>query len=131
GLIAIAMPFILLSNLLCDAGMGAALVRVQNPSRNLESTVFWLSVAIGLSLALLICAISLPIANAFAQPKLAPVLAVLSGILVVSSSLTVVNAKISRERRLGLFAAGDFCSALASSAAGIAAALSGWGLWSL
>src|SRR5437762_7293791 len=65
GLIAIAMPFILLSNLLCDAGLGAALVRWQNPSRNLESTVFWLSVMVGVSLALLVCAVAFPIARAF------------------------------------------------------------------
>src|SRR3569833_180855 len=46
GLVALAMPFILLANMVSDAGLGNALVRTHNPSRELESTVFWLSVGI-------------------------------------------------------------------------------------
>jgi len=51
GLIAVAMPFILMANLLCDGGMGAALARHRKPSPELESTVFWLSLAISVTLA--------------------------------------------------------------------------------
>src|SRR5256885_738463 len=47
GLMSIAMSFVLLANMLSDGGMGAALIREHNSDRQLESTVYWLSVVIG------------------------------------------------------------------------------------
>lgn len=131
GLIGLAMPFVLLSNMLCDAGMGAALVRQANPSWELEATVFWLSLIISTSLVALIWILAAPVADIFSQPKIAPVLMALSSILVLSAGLCVPNARIVRSRRFGVFASGDLISSVASAGAGIASALDGWGVWSL
>jgi PST family polysaccharide transporter len=131
GLIAVAMPFILMANLLCDGGMGAALARHRKPSLELESTVFWLSLAISVALAALLVAASVPLAKAIGEPGLAPVMAALTVVLVISGALAVPNARIWRARNFGVFAACEFAAALASAAVGVGMAVAGWGAWSL
>ncbi len=131
GVVSLAMPFVLFANLMADAGLGAALVRVAQPSRELESTVFWLSLAVGCSLALLVIFAAPGIAGLLRQPPVAPVLIALGPVLIVSSSLSVANARISRARHFGLFAVGDLLSISLSSALAIATATFGLGAWSL
>jgi O-antigen/teichoic acid export membrane protein len=131
GLVALAMPFILLANMVADAGLGNALVRIANPSRALESTVFWLSVGVCLCLTLLIWAFAVPVSNLLSAPKLPPILMALSALLVVSGSLSVANARIMRERRFAVFAAGETTASAVSAFAAIAAAMAGFGAWSL
>jgi O-antigen/teichoic acid export membrane protein len=131
GLVALAMPFILLANMVSDAGLGNALVRTDNPSRALESTVFWLSVGVCAVLTLTIWAFAWPAGAMLGEPKLPPILMALSSLLVVSGSLSVANARIMRERRFAVFAAGETTASAVSAAAAIAAALNGFGPWSL
>jgi PST family polysaccharide transporter len=131
GLVALAMPFILLANMVSDAGLGNALVRTPNPSRELESTVFWLSVAVCGVLTLSIWALAWPASRMLGEPRLPPFLMALSSLLVVSGSLSVANARIMRERRFSVFAASEICASAVSAAAAIAAALAGFGPWSL
>ncbi|MDB5461268.1 MAG: polysaccharide transporter, family [Caulobacteraceae bacterium] len=131
GLVALAMPFILLANMVADAGLGNALVRVQNPSRALESTVFWLSVAVCVGLTLAIWALAWPASRLLSAPRLPPILMALSALLVVSGSLSVANARIMRERRFAVFAASDATASAVSAFCAIGAALLGCGAWSL
>lgn len=131
GLIGLAMPFILLSSMLADAGLGTALVRHPNPSIELESTVFWISTSIGVTLTVLLCGLSWPIAGLFSRPDLAPVLATLSLILTIGGTMAVANARITRSRTFSIFAIGDVLSTVLSATAGICAALLGLGVWSL
>lgn len=131
GLVALAMPFVLLANMVSDAGLGNALVRVQAPSPALESTVFWLSVGICAVLMLLLWALAWPASQWMQAPGLPPVMMALSGLLVLGGSLSVANARIMRERRFAVFAAGDVAASALSAAAAIAAALNGFGAWSL
>lgn len=131
GLVALAMPFILLANMVSDAGLGNALVRTDNPSRALESTVFWLSVGICVVLTLFIWALAWPAGHLMSAPGLPPILVALSSLLVVSGSLSVANARIMRERRFAVFAACETTASAVAAAAAIFAALSGLGAWSL
>jgi PST family polysaccharide transporter len=131
GLMSIAMSFIMLANVISDAGMGAALVRDANPSQALKSTVFWLAVACGTSMAVTVSVVAWPLALWFKQPQLAPVLWALAPILILSSALSVSNATIIRTQRFEIFAAGDFGCAILSAAVGIIMAFKGYGVWSL
>lgn len=131
GLVALAMPFILLANMVSDAGLGNALVRTDNPSRELESTVFWLSVGVCAVLTLAIWALAWPAGAMLGAPKLPPILMALSGLLVVSGSLSVANARIMRARRFAVFASAETTASVLAAAAAIAAALNGFGPWSL
>ncbi|MDB5446494.1 MAG: polysaccharide transporter, family, partial [Phenylobacterium sp.] len=131
GVVALAMPFILFANLISDMGLGNALVRVQAPSRVLESTVFWISELVCGLLALLICLLAWPTSLIFSTPQLTWVLIALSPILLLGGSLSVANARITRERRFGVFAAGDSVATILSAGIAVAAAMAGFGAWSL
>jgi O-antigen/teichoic acid export membrane protein len=131
GLVALAMPFILLANVLADGGMGYALGRRQEVSRDEETTVFWLSGAIGLALSLACCLAAWPMGALMDQPRLPLLIAALSPILFLNSLTTVANGRIIREGRFAIFAGGDLISTVASAGTALAAALAGWGAWAL
>jgi O-antigen/teichoic acid export membrane protein len=131
GLVALAMPFILLANVLADGGMGYALGRLREASRELESTVFWLTAGIGAGLALGCCAAAVPMGAILHQPRLPLLIAALSPILLMNALTAVSNGRIIREGRFAVFAAGDLISTGAGAATAVIAALHGWGGWSL
>jgi O-antigen/teichoic acid export membrane protein len=131
GLVALAAPFVLFCNVMADGGLSTALAREQDPSPQLESTVFWIAGGIGASLALIACALALPIGLALGQPRLPVLIAALSPILALSGFTAAANARVIRERRFTVFAAGDLISTGASAAAALTAATHGWGAWSL
>ena len=131
GLVSLAVPFVLLCNVLSDGGLGPALARRQDPPWELESTVFWLAGGVGSALALGSCLLAWPIGHALHQPRLPLLIIALSPILVLSGFTAAANARVIRDSRFGVFAAGDLISTAASGAAALTAAFHGWGAWSL
>lgn len=131
GVVGLAMPFIMFVNLMCDGGLAGALVREANPSREVESTVFWATLATSVILAALLAAAAWPLASMLGDPAVAPVLAALCPILVVGGLNAVPSARVLREQRFAVLAQADVVSVLAGAACALAAALSGWGVWSL
>ena len=131
GLVSLAMPFILLANVLSDGGMGYALGRQKEASPTLEATVFWLSVAIGGSLAIFCVGAAFPMGAILNQPRLPPLIMALSPILLLNAITAVSNGRIIREGRFSVFAAGDLISTGAGAATALFAAAHGWGAWSL
>ena len=131
GLVALAMPFILLANVVADGGLVMALGRRHEASPALESTAFWIAAGVGASLALISCAAATPIGWAMREPRLPVLIMALSPILLMNSLTVVSNGRIIRERRFALFAGGDLISTLAGAATALIAAANGWGAWSL
>jgi O-antigen/teichoic acid export membrane protein len=131
GLVALAMPVILLANMISDAGLGNALVRVRDSSKELESTIFWFSLGTSTALAGGLSILSWPIARFLSVPNLAPIIVALTVILPIGGSLSVPNALISRQGKFSLFAVGEVIASVSSSAVAIGAALAGAGAWSL
>jgi PST family polysaccharide transporter len=131
GLVALAMPVILLGNVLADGGLVNALGRQRDVSKTVESTTFWVTVGVGLGLALAACAAAFPIGWALRQPRLPWLILALSPILLMNSITAVFNGRIIRERRFGAFAVGDVLSTLVGAVTALLAATHGFGAWSL
>jgi O-antigen/teichoic acid export membrane protein len=131
GLATVALPLILLATMVSDAGLGNALIRKHDSSRELESTIFWFSSGMAFGLALIVSLLAWPFAVLFSEPRLMPVIIALTVILPIGGSLAVPNAVISREGKFTLFAIGDVICAVSSSLVAIIAALMGAGVWSL
>lgn len=131
GVVALAIPFVLFANVLADGGMGTALVRQQNPTRELESTVFWLSCASGVVFTSLALIFAHPLSLAFGHTLFAPIFMALSPIMLIGAALAAPNSRIVRAQRFEMFAIGDVISALLSAGVGIGAAIAGFGAWSL
>lgn len=114
-----------------EIGFGAALVqRLEIRSEHL-STTFAINIAAGLVLTVLGVLLSPAAAVFFGTPLVAPVMAALSaGFLLRSLSLTQA-AYAQRHLRFRALAVRDVGASLAGGVAGVAGALSGWGVWSL
>lgn len=131
GLVSMAMPFILFANVLSDGGMSFALGRRRDVSRELESTVLWISAGVGTVIAVGLCLVAWPIGAVMSQPRLPLLVVALSPILVLNGLAAASNARIIREGRFSVFAAGDLISTLTGAAVALTAALHGMGAWSL
>lgn len=131
GLVAMAVPFILFANVLSDGGMSLALGRRQDVTRELESTVVWISAGIGGTIALCLIALAWPLGVVMHQPRLPWLIMALTPILFMNGLATASNARIIREGRFSVFAGADLFSTLAGAGVALAAAFHGYGAWSL
>ena len=131
GLLALATPFILFPSMISDLGLGNALVRTPNSTQELESTVFWLSMAMAAAITVFIILAAWPVGYLLSEPRLPPIIMALAFVLPMCASLTVSNARITRSRRFELFAKGEITSNVIAAASAITAAFAGMGAWSL
>jgi PST family polysaccharide transporter len=106
----------------------AVIQRRELPSAFLDS-VFWLNVGFGLAIAVLIALLAPVIAVAMHEPQLTGVLWLLAPAFPILSLGFVHQALLERASRFRSVA--ECCAAFAGLAAGVLAALAGWGVYSL
>ncbi len=131
GVVAMAMVYIALIEMLLEQGMSAALIQRKDLQREHLDSAFWLLVVAGL----LLTAVSLALSGWWASvnnlPELAPVINALS-LLVPIRCLTVVQqAFLKREMDFKSLAVRANVAVLVGGAVGIVMALLGFGVWAL
>jgi O-antigen/teichoic acid export membrane protein len=131
GLASFAMPLISLASVIGDTGLSSAVAGGAHMSVMIESNIFWVSVASGGALALLVCLIAVPMGYISRQMEIIPVIIGLSPLLVVSAATTLLNGLIIRQHKFWAFMVGDILSFILSSLTAIVLALNGFGIWSL
>jgi O-antigen/teichoic acid export membrane protein len=114
-----------------DMGLSAATVQRQSIDRSQVSTLFWVNLVAGCSLAAL-CAIAAPfIARFYHEPRLFwPTIALGTGFAVNGAAIQH-EAILTREMRFAAIAAIDTVSLLVSIGVGVALAIAGYGYWAL
>ena len=114
-----------------DGGLSVATVQRANITEGQVSTLFWINVTLGVSLALFVAAISPLVAWFYKDGSLAWV-TVAMGFPFVLSGLTVQHqALLQRQMRFGTLAGIELASLILSAGVGIIAAASGLRYWSL
>ncbi|HEU0214277.1 MAG TPA: oligosaccharide flippase family protein, partial [Jiangellaceae bacterium] len=131
GTIALASVFVVLLSLLVEAGFGEALIQRKEVTSSDLDTAFWLSNAMGTGLALIMAASAGVVGELLGQPELAPVLRVLSLVLVLAALASVPQALLRRELAFRQIAIRGVAATLAGGAVGVGMAVAGWGVWSL
>lgn len=131
GLMAMLSLFSSLSIALVQGGLTLALVQRQNTTHEEESTVFWCNLIAAVLFALVIVAIAPAVARFYGYPALRGLMLVAAAQVVISSIGAVHSAILTRNLQFDRLAATGVISALLSGAAGIAAAIAGWGVWAL
>jgi len=131
GLYALAMPTVILVQMLADGGLGNSLSRGDEPSEIVWSTAFWLLHAFCGVLALAIVAWSIVLAQLSHQPRLPDIMAVLSLNLLLLASCVLPAARLMREARMFVGPIADIASSFAGALAGVVLALNHGGAWSL
>ncbi|MFY9641725.1 MAG: lipopolysaccharide biosynthesis protein [Rhodomicrobium sp.] len=131
GVVALASPFFYFLLLFGDLGLGATLVRAQDPSQRQESSVFWTILSIASTLAIVLAAGAHSLGRILGQPEISPILLGFAPIFLVAAIGVVPSARLQRSGRFKTVALIDTLSASAGVCVAIFGALSGWGPWAL
>jgi O-antigen/teichoic acid export membrane protein len=131
GVFALAAAFAELVRILPTAGFTTALQRARSVTPEMADTVLWASLAVAAMGAAALGLLARPIANLVEEPAVAPLLVGLGLTLPISAAGATHIALMLREFGHKAMASRSVVSNVLGGAAGLAAAWSGWGAWSL
>jgi PST family polysaccharide transporter len=131
GLIGMALVLSGFLALMGELGLGAALVQRADLDERHRSSAFWLSVGTGLLFALLLALSAPAIAAFYREPRLVPVIRMLSIDFVIAPLRSVQSALLSRNMAFRALAAVEITGVIASSVFAVVLALRGYGVWAL
>jgi len=131
GLLAMITAIVGVADLFRDFGMTAALIQSRTMTARLWSSALWLSAVLGTVLSIAVAALAPLIALLYGEPQLVLLTIVISPTLLINGLAMPMQAKLQRELRFTTLAHIDVGSMLAGVLLSIAAALLGWGVWSL
>jgi PST family polysaccharide transporter len=131
GLVALAAAIVGLVQLFVDQGLGDALIQRPSLTRGHIDTAFWSAVLTGAGLTLLGVLAAAPLATLVGEPRLAPIVQVLSVSLVLTSLSSVQMALLRREMAFRSLAARRLIAIGGGGVVGIAMAFLGFGAWAL
>lgn len=131
GLVAIALLAVSMFNALRDFGLAGTLVLRPHLDERADGTVFTMMVGLGALLALVLAALSGPIAAFFEEPELDEVLIALSAVVAISSVAWFYEAIMQRELEFRRRFLAVTTQSVVYAVVAIALAALGAGVWSL
>jgi O-antigen/teichoic acid export membrane protein len=131
GIYALALPTVSFVALLADGGLGATLAREPETSSLVWSSAFWFLLVAGFALALGASVFGIFLSHLVQQPRVSPMIALLSLSLVFLVLSVPAAARLTRRRNLGVGAAADLAANLTGAVVAVVLAINGAGAWSL
>lgn len=114
-----------------DLGLGAALIQRPTILSRHTSSVFWLSVAVGLMMMLFFLLAAPLVAGFYGEAVLTPLTMLVSTTFLIGSLQVVPAALLQRDLAFRRLAVGEFLAIAVSGTGGVVLALHGYGVWSL
>lgn len=131
GLLGMATIIIGFVELFKDLGTSAAVIQRKNLSESLVHSIFWINVAFGILGTIILFITSPLVANFYEEPRVAPVLMLLSITFFISGISILQKALLEKDLAFNKLAKIEIIAVLNGSAIGIVSALLGFGVWSL
>jgi O-antigen/teichoic acid export membrane protein len=131
GLIGMILVFSGFAQLLGSMGFTEALIQRKELRRAHSDSAFWITLALGATMALLLWHSAISIAGFYDEPLLEDLLRVVSITFVIRSFALVQDAMMRRTGHFRTLAAVETIASLIAGLLAIALALSGFGVWSL
>lgn len=131
GLIGMAAVFFGLTAITTELGPSAAIIARKELSDEEVSSLFWGSTGVGVVLTLLAVAAAPLVASIYREPRVAPVFAALAFTVVLSAEALVHNALLRRRMDFRIPAMANLAAVAVNGIVSVAAALLGYGYWSL
>lgn len=131
GVVAMLALFTGMAGLFIDGGFSAALIQRQQTTHEDETTVFFFNLAMGMAMAVALCAAAGWIAGFFGQPVLQYLTYAMAFNLLLNSASSIHSTLLSKEMDFRRLAKVGAVSSLASGAIAIYMACEGFGIWSL
>lgn len=131
GLVAAAQIVVMLLQTVSNQGIVQALVVAPNLTPSYKATASSIALVTGLmsTFAVIVCAT--PLSRLFNQPNFAPVVSALGCTLLLQAVGSVPTAQLQRSLQFKRLAQRSVISAILGGAAGVTAAMVGWGVWAL
>lgn len=114
-----------------DLGLSAATVQRKDISHEEVTNLFWINVAAGLSIALLICAVSPIISLYYKESRLTPITCILATNFIWGGLMVQHQALLTRQLKLGHTSIIRLLASFISTALAVLLAWMGFGYWSL
>jgi PST family polysaccharide transporter len=131
GLVAIVMVLTSIAPGLIDFGLGDAVAQRAKINQTQVSSLFWLSTAIGLAVAVVVAACSPFVAVIYREPRLGPIALATAITFVLSGASNLHLALLRRKLRFGTIARIQVASTLVGTVIAIVVAFCGYGYWAL
>lgn len=131
GLVVFSTPFLVLIAMLTDLGMTSAITRAPTLAREEAGAAMGAMLAGGLVSASLLAALAWPLQYAIGMAGLAPVMAAMAGVVLLSIAAATPRALLERTLRYGAIARIEAVAIAVAAAVGLGAASHGVGVWSL
>lgn len=131
GLIAMVMVFVGIGELLRDFGMPTAALQAKQLSKHQASNVFWVTVLLSLTAGIILVALTPVIVSVYDEPRLAEIVPVMAGVLLVNGLQAQYQVHLARSMRFFALASTTVVSRLLGFGVGVAGALLGWNYWAL
>jgi O-antigen/teichoic acid export membrane protein len=131
GLVALATVFVAFAQIFVDQGLSDAVVQRRVLERAHIDSAFWVSMTMGGLLAVAGVLLAYPIAAVLGEPRLVPILQVLSLSFVLTALSSVQMALLRREMAFRSLALRALFAISGGGVVGIAMAFMGFGAWAL
>ncbi len=131
GLLAMATVFVSFLTMFSELGLGAAVVQKAEVDEPLLRRVFGIVLVIHFSLAILLLLAAPLIASFYDEPRVIPVVRVLSLQFVLAGFAVIPDAQLQRKMEFRNRSLLDLSNAVLASLTTLALALSGAGVWAL
>lgn len=131
GLLSMATIFLTFCQSLQDAGLGAAVIQRQDTDQRTLSTAFWFLCVTGASATLLTFFLAPAVAWVFHEPRVIPVLRVLSINFIIMALRTVQFSLLAKELEFAKRTKAELAASFGGALITILLAWNGYGVWSL
>jgi O-antigen/teichoic acid export membrane protein len=131
GIFTMATVYVGLTSMVTDFGLGAAIIALPELSDKLAAQLHTAAAIVGSAAFAISCIAAVPVSRFFKTPNLAPVIIVVSSVLIFDSLRMVPTARLGRQMRLKDLALLDGTRALIALALAVPLALLGARYWTL
>jgi len=131
GTIAMVLAITAFAGLFRDLGLSSAAIQKKDLTDAQQSNLFWLNVAMGAALTVIVAAASPLVGWFYGKPELIPVTIALSFSFLIGSLGAQHTARLIRDMQFGRKAAATISGSLVTLAVAVACALNGLAYWAL
>lgn len=131
GIMGLALVVIGFSQLFLDAGFSAVIIQKQDISQEQLSSLFWLSIFIGIFFFVLLIIVAPALADFYKEPRLSLVIRIIAAGFLFIPVESLYLSLIQKNLEFKKIAQRDFLARTLSFLAGVWSAYNGWGVFSL
>jgi PST family polysaccharide transporter len=132
GIMALAILYLMIVRAFVVDGLAEAVIQRTNVERAHFESVFWALAALGMVIALFTYGIGAPaVAALFDQPQLTDIIRALAVIFPVMGASSLMESRLRRLLNFRVLAIRTVLAYGSAAIVGIAAAVGGWGIWSM